>query len=313
MADTPKTIFQFDPAGPLTGTEIVVGGQAGKEVQIAINNLIAAVLSSADPTGTAVARIADHLAAFSHADIAHTNRTALNAVSGINTGDQDLSGILSSINSKAPIEDPALTGEVSAINNTGLADRVVTSVNLTTGAPFTSIREGLYVSCIGFGIYAGSYATFSLSAADSERGLFFETSNMIDIHTLSLLKITANQMSLNCPVLIPDELTTYNMVTGSIATGLTTRTSTTYTVESTISCIIANYAGTMTLTLPDASEFPGRILQIKTITANTVISASANVVPLAGGAAGTAILAATAGKFAQLQSNGIVWHIIMAN
>lgn len=104
MADTPKTIFQFDPAGPITGTEVVVGGQAGKEVQIAINDLIAAILSSADPTGTALAKITEHLAAFTHGDINHTNRAALNSVSGVNTGDQDLSGYATK--SEVPVVSP---------------------------------------------------------------------------------------------------------------------------------------------------------------------------------------------------------------
>jgi hypothetical protein len=37
------------------------------------------------------------------------------------------------------------------------------------------------------------------------------------------------------------------------------------------------------------------------------------VVPLAGGAAGTAILAATAGKYATLVSDGTNWIITQAN
>ena len=77
--------------------------------------------------------------------------------------------------------------------------------------------------------------------------------------------------------------------------------------------IIVNYAGTSTLTLPSASSYTGRTLHIKTITANTVISASSDVVPLAGGSAGTAILAATAGKWAQLTSDGTSWIIMAAN
>ncbi|WP_176479108.1 hypothetical protein [Mesorhizobium sp. WSM3860] len=51
---------------------------------------------------------------------------------------------------------------------------------------------------------------------------------------------------------------------------------------------------------------------IKTIQAQTVVSASSNVVPLAGGAAGTAILAATARKWATLVSDGTNWVIMQA-
>lgn len=68
-----------------------------------------------------------------------------------------------------------------------------------------------------------------------------------------------------------------------------------------------------TVTLPTASSFTGRILIFNNITAIAVTSASANVVPLGSTTAGTSILAATAGKFAMLQSNGTNWITLMAN
>lgn len=75
--------------------------------------------------------------------------------------------------------------------------------------------------------------------------------------------------------------------------------------------VIVNGTASVTATLPAASGWIGRKVRIKTIAAYTVISASSNVVPLAGGAAGTAILAATAGKWAEMVSDGSNW-IIMA-
>lgn len=77
--------------------------------------------------------------------------------------------------------------------------------------------------------------------------------------------------------------------------------------------IIANFAGTCTLTLPNAANFPGRCLTVKTLTANTVVSASANVAPLTSVTAGTAILAATAGKWARLVSDGTNWIAMEGN
>jgi hypothetical protein len=68
-----------------------------------------------------------------------------------------------------------------------------------------------------------------------------------------------------------------------------------------------------TVTLPAPASFPGRILYLNTITANSVISASANVIPLGSNTAGTAILAATLGKFAMLQSDGTNWITMMSN
>lgn len=86
-----------------------------------------------------------------------------------------------------------------------------------------------------------------------------------------------------------------------------------FTVGATENEIISNKASTMTVTLPTASSFTGRQINIKTIQAQTVVSASSNVVPLAGGAAGTAILAATAGKWAKLVSDGTNWVIMQGN
>ena len=89
----------------------------------------------------------------------------------------------------------------------------------------------------------------------------------------------------------------------------TTQTGATYTVAATDFQVIANRAGTITLTLPSAATFDGRMLLIRTITANTVVSASANVIPATGAAASTAILPATDGAWALLQSNGTNWLI----
>lgn len=100
--------------------------------------------------------------------------------------------------------------------------------------------------------------------------------------------------------------------TTSFGTKLVTNTAATYTVLTTDGTIIQTTAAA-TYTLPAASSFSGRILKILTQFAGAVISASSNVVPITGGAAGTAILAATAGKFAVLQSNGTNWLITEAN
>ena len=89
-----------------------------------------------------------------------------------------------------------------------------------------------------------------------------------------------------------------------------------YTVDSGAvkdSSIIFDGSGSLTVTLPSASTNTGRYLGIKTVAAQTVVSASSNVVPLVGGAAGTAILAATAGKWARLQSDGTNWVIMEGN
>lgn len=88
---------------------------------------------------------------------------------------------------------------------------------------------------------------------------------------------------------------------------------TAFTVGATENHIIVNGAASVTVTLPTASSYTGREIIIKTIAAFTVVSASSNVVPIASATAGTAILAATAGKCATLVSDGTNWVIMCAN
>jgi hypothetical protein len=77
--------------------------------------------------------------------------------------------------------------------------------------------------------------------------------------------------------------------------------------------LIFNGGASITLTLLSASSFPGQELWVRTIAAQPVISASSNVIPLVGGAAGTAILSGTAGKWALLVSDGTNWQIMAGN
>ncbi len=87
-----------------------------------------------------------------------------------------------------------------------------------------------------------------------------------------------------------------------------------FSVADTENWLINNKSGSAcTVTLPSAASYTGRCITIKTIQAQQVDSASSNVVPLAGGAAGTAILAATAGKWAMLVSDGTNWEIMAGN
>lgn len=83
-----------------------------------------------------------------------------------------------------------------------------------------------------------------------------------------------------------------------------------YTVLATDGWLIFNGAGTIVVTLPDPASSSGRVLECKTIAAQLVNSASANVVPAAGGAATTSILPATAGAWATLMSDGTNWQIM---
>jgi hypothetical protein len=81
-----------------------------------------------------------------------------------------------------------------------------------------------------------------------------------------------------------------------------------FTVAATEVWLINNKSGsTCTTTLPAAASWSGRVLRFQNYQAQTLVSASSNVVPLAGGAAGTSILLASSGDSATLVSDGTNW------
>jgi hypothetical protein len=72
--------------------------------------------------------------------------------------------------------------------------------------------------------------------------------------------------------------------------------------------LINNKSGSScTVTLPTPSISTGRVLYFQNYQAQTLVSASSNVVPLAGGSATTAILEAVAGANSTLVSDGTNW------
>ena len=85
-----------------------------------------------------------------------------------------------------------------------------------------------------------------------------------------------------------------------------------FTLADTETVVINNKSGSACVaTLPSAALWSGRLLLMKTTQAQALNSASSNVVPKAGGAAGTAIASGTAGNWALMVSDGTNW-VIMA-
>jgi hypothetical protein len=81
-----------------------------------------------------------------------------------------------------------------------------------------------------------------------------------------------------------------------------------FTVTANETWLINNKSGsTCTVTLPNPSANTGRVLHFQNYQAQTLVSASSNVVPLAGGSATTSILEAVAGANSTLVSNGTSW------
>jgi hypothetical protein len=84
-----------------------------------------------------------------------------------------------------------------------------------------------------------------------------------------------------------------------------------FTVAANETWLINNKSGsTCTVTLPSASLYSGRYLTFKNLQAQTLVSASSNVVLIDSAAAGTAILLAVVGNWATMVSDGTNWVIM---
>ena len=84
-----------------------------------------------------------------------------------------------------------------------------------------------------------------------------------------------------------------------------------FTVADNETWIINNKSGsTCTVTLPTASAWSGRELTFKNLQAQTLVSASSNVVLIDGTVAGTAILLAVVGNWATMVSDGTNWIVM---
>ena len=100
--------------------------------------------------------------------------------------------------------------------------------------------------------------------------------------------------------------------TGVACAGIRTETAD-FTVADEDLYVINNKAGSAcVVTLPAATDWPGRAIHFKNTQAQALNSASSNVVPITGGAAGTAILGATSGAWATVVSDGTNWVIMAA-
>lgn len=76
--------------------------------------------------------------------------------------------------------------------------------------------------------------------------------------------------------------------------------------------VAINRSTTTTVVLPAVSLYKGRRVRIITRQAHAVLSSQSNITPITGGAATNSILAATAGKWADLESDGTYW-VVTAN
>jgi hypothetical protein len=216
-------------------------------------------------------------------------------------------------------------GQLLIGNGTGY-----TVANLTqgTGVTITNSAGGISISATGTGGtvtsvsvvsangFAGSVATSTTTPAitisTSITGLLYGNGTAMAATTVSSpLSYSAGTLSIPVATssangyLSSTDWSTFN-AKQPVAAPVTQTAN--FSVGATDVWTINNKSGSScTVTLPTASSNTGRVLYFLNYQAQTLVSASSNVVPLAGGSATTAILEAVAGANATLVSNGTNW------
>jgi hypothetical protein len=168
------------------------------------------------------------------------------------------------------------------------------------------------VSSNGFAGTSSGGATPALTLSTSITGLLYGNGTALAATTVSApLGYTAGTLSITQSNTTTDgylSSTDWNTFNNKQAVSAPVTKTADFTVAATELWLINNKTGsTCTATLPTASSYSGRVLHFQNYQAQTLVSASSNVVPLAGGSAGTSILLASSGDSATLVSDGTNW------
>lgn len=134
-----------------------------------------------------------------------------------------------------------------------------------------------------------------------------------DITTEGYLTLGGTLSNIDLTSQVTDVLPVENGGTGLSARPYVSTKTADFTLSDIEGWIINNKSGsTCTVTMTDASLWNGRVVTFKNLQAQTLVSASSNIVPIGSATAGTAILPATVGAWATLVSDGTNW-VIMAS
>jgi hypothetical protein len=140
-----------------------IGNQSGTNTgDNAVNSLYSGLATSKENTGVAAGLISTHESTYNHANIAHTNRSALDLVSGTNTGDETTATIKSKLGAATTSTDGYLTSTDWNTFNGKQAALGYTPAN-KAGETFTGAISATNLSGTNTGDQTISDATISTS------------------------------------------------------------------------------------------------------------------------------------------------------
>ena len=290
-----KKISALDPASlPLAGTEVLPIVQLGVTVKVASNDLTVKNIRSNNTSG--LLQITGPGAA--------TTRT-------MTVPNADFT-VLSTSDIGTAVPSPTGTGAsgtwgISVTGNAGTATNGV----VTTG----SYADPTWITSLAGSKITGNITgnagnvTGTVAVANGGTGQTTYTDGQLLIGNSTGNTLTKATLTAGSGVSITNGSGAITIASsGQISGGAPVTATNDYTVAANVSYIINNKSGsTQTVTLPSASTNSGRVLNFQNYQAQTVISNASNVVPLGGGAAGTAILPAIVGSWASLVSDGTNW------
>jgi len=259
-------------------TQMSVGAGGGDNMSINVSTNLNGTNAQIDisPTGTG------------HVHIKPSGTGSIE-VAPTNVGTIDNMTIGATTAKNASVVDLSVTGTLSFDAAQGTAGQVLTSAGTGVTPTWTTPTTGTVtavsvVSANGFAGTSSGGATPALTLTTTITGILKGNGTAI-----SAAVANTDYMGVGAPVTKTADFTVAN---GEI-------------------WYINNKSGsTCTVTLPAASSWTGRTLTFKNMQAQTLVSASSNVVPIDSTSAGTAILLAVVGNWATMVSDGTNWIIM---